>query len=171
MQTQTPPELKWLLVERATLAGDIARLEKSREHLAQEISKHQARVDALDTTMRLLESKLNVRAAGSIRRHTVEYGQRGALRAFVIETLKAASPGATDTKAVVHGAIAHFGLVFSSRADFTSFAKNSVKRELLRLKEKGLVEALHPTGGRSTVGIWRWKKGDLPTIAELAGLA
>ena len=71
--------------------------------------------------------------------------------------------------AIVCGAIAHFQLDFPSKADFKAFAQNSVKRQIFRLKEEGLVEALHSMEGKWTVGIWRWKTG-LPTIADLAGL-
>lgn len=84
--------------------------------------------------------------------------------------LKDASPGSANTTGIAYALVAHFKLEFASKADFTSFYKGNVKRALLRLKEQGLVEALHRTGGLQQVGIWRWKDR-LPTIAELAALS
>jgi hypothetical protein len=144
-------------------------LEKSREHLAAEIACYQARVDALDMTMRCIERSINVQAAGTIHAHNPHYGKRGALKEFLIVMLKDASPGSVNTTGVAHVLAAHFKLDFASKADLRSFAQGNVKRALLRLKEQGLVEALHSPGGPQQVGIWRWKDS-LPTIAELAAL-
>jgi hypothetical protein len=170
VQTKTPPELKWLLVERATLAGNIVALEKSRVHLKEEIARFQARVDALDTTMRCIERSINVQAAGTIHGHKPQYGKRGALREFIIAMLKDASPDSASTTGIAYALAAHFKLDFASKADLRSFVQGNVKRALLRLKEQGLVEALHGKGGPQQVGIWRWKDS-LPTLAELAALS
>jgi hypothetical protein len=42
LTSRTPPEIKWLLVERATLVGDISRLEQRRALLEAELSAYAA---------------------------------------------------------------------------------------------------------------------------------
>jgi hypothetical protein len=121
-------------------------------------------------TMRCIERAINVQAAGVIHAHNPQYGKRGALREFIIAMLKDASPGSASTTGVAYALAAHFKLDFASKADLRSFVQGNVKRALLRLKEQGLVEAMHSPGGPQQVGIWRWKDS-LPTIAELAALS
>lgn len=80
--------MKWLLVERATLAGDLASLKMRLCHLESKIAQVQSAVQALDTTILLIESRVRPNAAGVIPRHETGYGARGALRAFIVETLQ-----------------------------------------------------------------------------------
>lgn len=87
MVTKTRPDIKWLLVERATLVGDIAQLERCRTSLDAEIARLRALVAALDTSVCLAERRVQPDAAGTVRRHRQSYGRRGALQAFIVQTL------------------------------------------------------------------------------------
>lgn len=86
LRSLTPPDLKWLLVERATLAGDLLQMELRRAELTAEIAKTKSRVQALDTTIRLCHSNARPDAAGAVRRHTPGYGRRGALKGVLISS-------------------------------------------------------------------------------------
>lgn len=161
MRTKTPPELKWLLVERATLAGDICLLEMRQVELAAELVKLRAKVQAMDTTIRLCSPNVRTDAAGSIRRHTREYGYRGALKDFIVATLQESPVGLTK-RAVAVLARDHFGLQFVSREELSTFKVNVVGMHLRRLRQAGLVESFE---GDDL--LWSWKRGP-STFAELA---
>jgi hypothetical protein len=167
LRTRTPPELKWLLVERATLAGDLANLKTRLSLLETEIGQVQSALQALDTTIRLTEARARPDAAGVVRRHRGQYGRRGALKAFVIETLRQASTGLT-TRDIALVACMHFGLEFVSETEFNSYLTNTVRSQLSQLAGEGLVSTSR-SGGPGTM-LWTWKRG-LPTLAELALLA
>jgi hypothetical protein len=167
LRTRTPPELKWLLVERATLAGDLVSLKTRQSFLEAEIDQVQSTLQALDTTIRLTEARARPDAAGVVRRHQPKYGRRGALKAFVVEALQGEPAGLT-TRDVALAAAAHFGLPFVSEADFLIYLNNTVRAQLNKLVEEGMVSTAR-AGGPGTMR-WTWKRG-LPTFAELALLA
>lgn len=167
MRSRTPPDLKWLLVERATLAGDLLQMELRQVELTAEIAKTKFRVQALDTTIRLCHSNARSDAAGAVRRHTSGYGRRGALKACIVNALQQAEAGIT-MRAVALVAANHFQLQFDSTDEFTRFAHNSVRQQLKKLREDGFAESL--PGPWPDGLLWRWKR-TLPTLADLARLA
>lgn len=164
MRTRTPPEIKWLLVERATIAGDIARREIALQRLAREVDRLKSQLAALDTSIQLVNQSLNPEAVGAIQRHTPEYRQRGALKRFVVQLLQSVALKGVTTRNVVDAAIAHFGLEFSTQAQRIAFTDNTVGRQLRRLQQAGLVEALRSPGTQRTV--WRWKN-QRPSFQDL----
>lgn len=104
-RTRTPPDVKWLLTERAALAGEHARavakqlaLQTKRERIEKQLSKvqgqiastataakrAQASLDALDATMGLVNTRLEPTAAGVVSAWAGKYGKRGALGAFIV---------------------------------------------------------------------------------------
>lgn len=196
MRTKTPPLLKWLLVERATLAGDVARVSEQEANIDRELrsvqerqallaleaqrlqlfksqlpellAEKRARLSALDTAIGLASGDLVApSAAGTVRAFSGRYGKRGDLKAFIIDELQKAAPAAVATSTIVLGAVAHFGLVFPTIGELKAFMKNSVTPQLTRLREQGLVEALHTKSRGTSEGSWRWK-ASYPTLAELA---
>lgn len=195
MRTRTPPLLKWLLVERATLAGDLARahemqasidremrnvqerqailalevdrLQRYKTQLPGILDEKRARIAALDASIQLAsDDRVAPTAAGTVRAFAGRYGKRGDLKAFIVGELRAAAPSAAGTSAIVRGAILHFGLNFAKTVEQKAFMRNTVTPQLTRLKEQGLVEALHPKNRGTAEGSWRWK-ADYPTLAEL----
>lgn len=161
MASPTPPELKWLLVERATLAGDRQKLEERRAMLDAELAAISEVISSMDTTIGILESRLRPDAAGVVRRHG-GYGRHGGLTAFIIEILKTSSVGLTPREITVQ-VRDHFGIVFASKAETMQFLRNTIHARLASLRQRGLVERI-PAGPNK--GIWRWKR-DLVTLAEL----
>lgn len=168
MRTKTLPALKWLLVERATLQGDIQRLHATQARVACELAKLQTQLQALDSTLELAYSFVRPDGAGTIRRHG-RYGKRGALKAFIVAAIQNASPAAITTLEIAYSAVGAFRLNFATKAEFQAFTNNSIKRQILLLKKEGLVEALHNPQGGIEVGTWQWKTS-LPTLTDLTTL-
>jgi hypothetical protein len=169
LRTRSPPELKWLLVERATVAGDIARLDARQALLAAELAERWATLLALDTTIRLTEYPVAANAAGVIRSFAREYGRRGALKEFIVSRLRDASMAGISTRALAQESASHFGLNFATKAEFSLFQENSVRPQVTQLRKQGLVEVVHGVGKPQHAGQWRWKN-PLPTFADLAAL-
>lgn len=167
LTTHTAPDLKWLLVERATLAGDLDKLQAQQSLLAAEIARVQDTLQVFDTTIRLTEARARPDAAGVIRRHQPKYGRRGALKAFVVETLQGAAAGMT-TREVTQASAVHFGLPFVNESDFLVYLNHTVRPQLYKLARAGLVSSTQ-AGGQGTLR-WTWKRG-LPSLSELAMLA
>jgi hypothetical protein len=167
-RTQTPPEIKWLLVERATLVGDIEQLARRRALLDTEMEDLQSRVAALDTSIRLLDARVHAAAAGKVFRHCPQYNRRGALKAFIVQDV-----GETDEGLSVHAIAAHaaayFGKEFLTKAEFLRYCHNSIRPQLQLLREEGLLESVQ---GSAPGGMLLWRHARaLPTFAELARLS
>ena len=98
--TRTPPDIKWLLNERAALVGVVVsatakqeqlkqkrnKLEKQMESIERALARAavarmraQASIDALDATMALVNAQLNPCAAGTVQAWAGKYGARGGL--------------------------------------------------------------------------------------------
>jgi hypothetical protein len=168
LASRTPPEIKWLLVERATLVGDITRLEERKALIEAELGRVRDLVAAVDTSIRLVDGGLRLDAAGQVGRHCPTYGRRGALKDFLIAALKAAGEAGLSGRAASLLASANFELNFASKAEFLRYSRNTVRPQLQRLRKHGLAENLAGTGPDGM--LWRWKKV-LPTLADLALLA
>lgn len=175
-RTRTPPDVKWLLTERAALAGEHARavakhqaLQAKRERLEKQLSKvlgqiastetaaerAQASLAALDATMGLVNTRLEPTAAGVVDAWAGKYGKRGALGAFVEETLRQAAPEPLTTTVLINLASRQFGLTFTLPKDRRNFRK-SVSSALSALLKRDLVEPLH-SREEGSHGLWRWK--------------
>jgi hypothetical protein len=167
-RTPTPPEIKWLLVERATLVGDIEQLTRRRAMLDAEIESLQSQVRALDASIRLIDARVNAAAAGTVFRHCRQYGGRGALRAFIVRTVRDAEHG-LSMRAIAGLTAAHFGLEFLTETEMTRYCRNSIRPQLQLLRDEGVFESSQEDvpGG---VLLWNFKRA-LPSLADLARLS
>jgi hypothetical protein len=184
-RTRTPPDVKWLLTERATLAGEHARavakqlaLQAKRERLEKQLSKllgqiastetaakrAQASLDALDVTMGLVNPRLEPTAAGVVDAWAGKYGKRGALGAFVADTLRQAAPEPLTTTVLINLASRQFGLTFTLPKDRRNFRK-SVSSALSALLKRNRVEPLH-SREEGSHGLWRWKS-QVPSLEAM----
>lgn len=175
-RTRTPPDVKWLLTERAALAGAHARavakrlaLQEKRERLEKQLSKvqgqivstetaaqrAQASLDALDATMGLVNTRLEPTAAGVVDAWAGKYGKRGALGKFVEDTLRQAAPEPLTTTVLINLSSRQFGLTFALPKDRRNFRK-SVSSALSALLKRGCIEPLH-SREEGSHGLWRWK--------------
>lgn len=188
-RTRTPPDLKWLLNERAAVAGAIekatarcnhftgrlARLQElmesvnRRAQLAFRVkSRHQRTLEALDATIGLAYSQVRADAAGVVDAWAGRYGERGALKKFVGQVLQEAFPATVDMQRLMGHTACQFEILIVTPADRRSL-NYSVKSSLSALRKAGIAEQTHKPSGGSGPGIWRWKP---PTsFADIAAKA
>lgn len=166
MASRTPPEVKWLLVERATLMGDIVQLERRQALLAAELAQLRVTREALDHTIAVLESRARADAGGTVRRHSPAYGSRGALKHFLVSTVLASTAEFT-LQALTSQAEEHFRLKFATQEERTQFMRNSLRPQLQRLRREGMLEVL--SAGQNQSSTWRLRPR-VHTFADLARL-
>ncbi|MGB9109849.1 MAG: hypothetical protein WCC39_14300 [Telluria sp.] len=167
MASRTPPEIKWLLVERATLAGDIEQLARRRALLDAEMEALRSRAQALDTSIRLLDARVNAAAAGQVFRHCQQYGERGALKAFIVRAICESKSGLSG-RAIARLAAAHFGIEFLTNGELARYCANTIRPQLRQLREEGMVKTIP---GAWPEGLLWCQKERHPTFADLAHLA
>lgn len=147
--------------------------------LAQELGEQRCALAALDITIHLIENGINplktrkrkpqVKALPPLRAFPKEYGRRGALKEFIVSTLKDSPDGITMR--VLSGLTAnHFGIVLTAKAEVALFVNHSVKPQVKLLKKQGFAEVRYGLERTQSCGRWYWKK-QLPSLAELADLA
>lgn len=104
------------------LVLEAQRLQVYKEQLPLVLNEKRTRIAALDTSIRLASTDLaDPAAAGTVRTFSGRYGQRGELKAFIVDELRKAAPGAVATYMIVHGAIAGFGLKFATASEEKAF--------------------------------------------------
>lgn len=134
--SKTPPHLKWLLNERAMLAGELARLAERIEKLVVLQDQTTEKLRALDRTLARVDSRVRPDAGGLVRAQT-KYGARGALTDFIVLQLEQAAPDFVDTVEITHLCAARFGFAFATAGEFSEFRKNNVWRALRNLSDAG----------------------------------
>jgi hypothetical protein len=165
LRKQTPPDVKWLLVERATLAGDVARLEKTAQRVMIELEKKKAAMSALDVTIRIINERLKPGAAGVIRAFHPGYGKRGAL-SDAIKTVIRGSPEGVTTEQLANLIASEFQIRFLSRADAKQFMANCIRRTVSKLRADGFVRTFPDASGRGRFHLHRWNEQSV-TLADL----
>ena len=174
-RTRTPPDVKWLLNERAALAGAVSKavakqqaLCAKRERLEAQLegvlrllersrtaqTRAQASLDGIDVTLGLAHPCVRPTYADEVSAWAGKYGQRGGLGEFIEEALHAAAPAPLTTTVLINLASMQFGLTFPLPKDRRAFGK-SVSSALTSLLKRGRIEPLHSREGGSH-GLWRW---------------
>lgn len=191
-RTRTPPEIKWLLNERAMLAGRMGALGKKirqRNRIIEELqakiaelgaqvisfeqqrTEIRARRSALDHTMQLINADINPAAGGTVNAWAERYGKRGALTEFVVNTLKAAGSTGMGAKDIALAANIHFGLGLTDPLEFAHYLKRTIHSCLYTLKLEGMVAPDRPGRGGSAPRLWRWRGEELPSLDEMLKMA
>lgn len=186
MVTRTPPDIKWLLNERAALAGEVKRALSKQTVLAHKIerlenqlagvleaiersrvaqARSQASLNALDATMGIVNKGVNPGAAGSVSAWAGKYGNRGGLVEYIGRVLESAAPRPVTTSVLIDLASRQFGLVLSTPAERRSFRK-SVSSALTSFQKRNLIEAVHDRKAGSH-GLWCWRE-EFPSLAKMA---
>jgi len=164
VRTRTPAHLKWLLNERAAVAGALrglavreAELQALLGAVAREREMRERELAALTRAVAYFERERAPRPLGvaPVRAHQGRYGERGGLGEFLLGALRASAPQALDTVVLTERIVERFGVAFATARERERFIANSVRPALRRLQAKGLVETLgrvRPDGG---AGQWR----------------
>jgi hypothetical protein len=166
-RTRTPPDLKWVLNERAAVAGELQSIEA-------ELARLTARKEQLGALLHHLDhvySQLAPQAPAvpvlvvSARKR---YGGRGNCIGWVRETLQTAYPQAVDTSTLTEAARVAFGLTFANVEQRERFRNNSLRTALRKLLALDEAERLHDFKGvPHLAGVWRWKPKEA-TFQELS---
>lgn len=189
-RTRTPPDLKWLLNERAALAGQLQRAQHREEQgqferreilnqvrvLESKLTRYQAqsaavqaRLRALDVTISIAYTPISPDVAGVVNAWQGKYGPRGGLRRFLIQSLEQVTPRSLTTLELMSGVIQFFCIQIENPAERRSL-RCTITKELRRLRDDaGVVESLHKIARVRTSGVWRWKAS--LSLADLAALS
>ena len=127
----TPSALKWLAEKRARLAGELQSAEQMSDSLQADVAaiqqelataerllaacrlkrdRLQTEVASLDQVVQLYDKDIQPALIAPINAWQGTYGKRGALRQFLVETLKSLSPVFVSTKELEILTISHFSL-------------------------------------------------------------
>jgi len=188
-RTRTPSAIKWLLVERAALAGaqqtaiaaiprlkqqvEIARAslalaehELSVAERALEISAHN--LQALDSTLAQVNSCVDPRAGGIVKAWKGRYGERGALTEYLLELLSKSAPAPMALADIVDQVELHFG-IHHAVPESRKKLRYSIRTCLRQLHAKTTtVQPYRPT---QTHPAGHWVYRQTTSISELQKLA
>lgn len=168
---RTPPVFKWLLNERAALAGEAQRLKADLERIQRELPAVLGKLAALDATMAAIDPLVAPDAAGTVKAWAGKYGERGAVKACVLSHLQAAGKAGIDVSTLALQVAAALGVGLPTKKDFSLFRRDTVHAVLKRAKADGLTEVLIAARGGHTPQVWRWRGPNAtPSLAELQGL-
>jgi len=171
-RTRTPPAIKWLLNERAALAGEAQRLKADLERIQRELPAVLGKLAAMDATMAAINHRVAPDAAGTVKAWAGKYGERGAVKACVLTHLQAAGKAGIDVSTLALQVAAALGVNLPTKKDFSAFRRDTVHAVLKRAKADGLTEVLIAARGGHTPQVWRWKgPRGLPGLAALQDIA
>lgn len=167
-RTRTPSAIKWLLNERAALAGKAQRLETELHRVQRELPAVQEKLAALDTTLELLDKSVATDAAGTVNAWAGKYGARGAVKACVLSHLQAAGNAGINVSTLALQVATALGVELPTKKDFSLFRRDTVHAVLKRAKADGLTEVLVAARGGHTPQVWRWRGPNAaPSLAQL----
>lgn len=186
---KTPTALKWLAEKRARIAGELQSADQVSQYLREDIEElHQqtaviaeflaaaeqkqerlrGELAALDQVVVLYDAGLRPDSIAPINGWQGNYGTRGALRAFLVETLKGRAPEFVTTQELEMLTISKFSLVFEHREVRLHWYKGSFRGTLKLLASQQLIERGHgKVNYLQEMGRWRWKQEVAPTLKEL----
>lgn len=188
-RTRTPPAIKWLLNERAALAGAqqstqdaiprlqhqvelaLANLARAEHELAvaeRALELGSKKLQALDSTLAQVNSAVEPHAGGVIKAWQGRYGERGALTQFLLELLKRSAPAPMALAVIVDQVELHFGIQHPEPKSRQRL-RFSIRTCLRQLQAKtGKVTPHRPTPGHPA-GYWVYQ--ELASMGKLQELA
>ncbi len=167
----TPSALKWLAEKRGRLAHDLVQTRQIAADVNARVSTLEADLAAVDRAITIFDATINPERIEPVNAHT-RYGKRGALRDSVLAALKAHGVEWVATENVEALVCLELGLTFETPAVRKRWYDNSLRKQLKRFVEEGLVERQHDAADLGVeTGRWRWlsMKRTPSTLAELSG--
>ena len=168
--TKTPPTEKWLLNERAVIAGELQAIDTELDRLTARKAYLHNLMASIDEVYCLVSPVVLPAQALVVHGHT-RYGGRGNCINWVRDVLCAAYPSALNTAALTLAAEEAFGLVHATPAQRGKFRNNSLRTALRTLLAQGEAERLHDYRGvPHRAGVWRWVPPE-PAYADVVAQA
>ncbi len=165
---KTPTALRWMADIRARLSSNIARLEKLEAEIATRLAEARSSLEAVDTTIRVFDSRLDPSSIKPVTATKGKYGKHGALREAITKALKSVAPAAVATDELALMLALEFDFDLAPGSERAKWVKNSLSPTLRAMVKDGLVDRLHdPKEFTSEVGRWRWKTDVQPTLRDL----
>lgn len=124
------------------------------------------RVLSFDTVIGLAYRTVRPDAGGVVNAWAGKYGERGALRQFLVDSAKAAHPRAVTTEAIVGAVIQQFSIVIGTPQELKKL-RDCVRMRLSEMQRKEGFLTSHKIG--KTTRAWCWGSG--PTLFELAAIS
>lgn len=188
-RTRTPSDVKWLLVERAYLVGELQQLEETRRRLAERLTQLTRRRDRLEVlaqaaektytakaqalnalervgTMLVPSTSLNGETKPVLKRNM--FGRLGALRDFLESELRACSPAHLSTSQLVDKTLVVFNIE-AYAPEIRRAVRRTVASTLLRMSKQGLVTAV-PSTASGDATEWRLNRGSVLSLMEQMAL-
>lgn len=189
VRTRTDPTLKWLINERAALAGAqqstleaIPRLqrrvhraqtllEKARHSLAvaeKAIELNSAKLQALDITLAQFNPQIDPNRGVVVRAWKGRYGERGALTQFLLELLKQSAPAPMALAGIVDQVELHFGIQHVEPETRRNL-RYSIRTCLRQLQARtGEIEPHRPSPAHPP-GHWVYRQTSFADLQKLVG--
>ena len=144
------------LAERhARLKGRAEHLENQVSALTAELTKVRDHLAAVGTLLVGFDSRIESAAIAPIKAWKGKYGQRGALREALLESLTNAEKQWLPTSQIALLLQDSFALTFETRQEFRDWECRSVKSQLRRFVTEGLVEKSRAGTTHSDPACWR----------------
>ena len=153
----TPSYLKGLAETRARADADVLRLQKIHDEIVEKLAEATAERNSCDCLIRKFDERLDPTRIKPIRAWKNRYGPRGELALTIYELLQAAWPEAITTLEVAWAVQQKFKIDFLTKEERTAWLKNSVRRKLNFLVDRGVVERLHVLKDGATKELGRWR--------------
>lgn len=191
VRTRTDPTLKWLLNERAALAGAQqstleaiprlqrrvhraqALLEKARHSLAvaeKALELKSTKLQSLDITLAQFNPQVDPNRGVVVRAWKGRYGERGALTQFLRELLKQSAPTPLALALMVDQVELHFGIQHPEPKSRQRL-RFSIRTCLRQLQARtGEIEPYRRSPGHPP-GYWVYRQTSFADLQKLAGAA
>jgi hypothetical protein len=141
------------------LAGEFRRLRDLINPLQAEMEQCAITMAAMDSAIAQLESRVNPGALGCVNAHSKQYGGRGGLRQFLQSEVLAAGNAGIDTVKLTLKAAQRFEFQIVTPACMERHRRN-IRRTLLTLQKKGVIESIGPIRVSGKPVIWRKRADD-----------
>lgn len=127
-----------------------------------------AELGSMDQVVRMYDEGINPSAIEPINGWQGNYGKRGALREFLVETLRSRAPEYISTSELELLTVTQFSLVFEHPALRKHWYDGSFRGTIKVLANQGIIERSHNADTYTReIGSWRWKQEVAPTLKEL----
>lgn len=169
-------ELESCAQVKATLVADVDALRlklRTTEEMLAAATRKSARLaeelDAQDKTMVIYDPAIKPGDIEPIHEWIGNYGKRGQLRQFLIETFQSRAPEFVSTTEIAMLVVMNFSMVFVSDESRRLWLNGSLRGSLKVLVKKGFLERDPDCEMKTGVPMgWRWKEKSQPTLAQLS---